>query len=233
MPNITVADDSIAFDTALDYQTQIDLLRDHLLRAQARMKSKADKNRTERQFAVGEQVLLKLQPYAQHSVVNQPCHKLAYKYFGPFDILARIGAVAYKLQLPESAKVHPVFHVSQLKPFTANYTPVFSELPKTPDLAATDTFPAAILQRRMVQAGNVAGVQLLVHWHGLPEEQATWEDYHALRRRYPEAPIWEEVEAQEGASVTPAPTSQVDKESLVQGDCQVGPEMRADPQSSG
>jgi hypothetical protein len=233
MPNITVADDSVAFDTALDYQTQIYLLRDHLLRAQARMKSKADKNRTERQFAVGEQVLLKLQPYAQHSVVNRPCHKLAYKYFGPFDILARIGAVAYKLQLPESAKVHPVFHVYQLKPFTANYTPVFSELPKTPYLAATDTFPAAILQRRMVRVGNVTGVQLLVHWHGLPEEQATWEDYHVLRRRYPEAPIWEEVEAQEGASVTTAPTSQVDKESLVQGDCQVGPEMRADQQPSG
>jgi hypothetical protein len=39
MPNITVAADSVAFDTALDYQTQIDLLREHLLRAQARMKS--------------------------------------------------------------------------------------------------------------------------------------------------------------------------------------------------
>jgi hypothetical protein len=233
MPNITVADDSVAFDTALDYQTQIDLLRDHLLHAQARMKSKANKNRTECQFAVGEHVLLKLQPYAQHSVVNRPCHKLAYKYFGPFDILARIGAVAYKLQLPDSAKVHPVFHVSQLKPFTANYTPVFSELPKTPDLAATDTFPVAILQRWMVQAGNVAGVQLWVHWHGLTQEQATWEDYHVLRHRYPEAPIWEEVEAQEGASVTPVPTSQVDKESLVQDDSQVGPEMRTNPQPSG
>jgi hypothetical protein len=104
-------------------------------------------------------------------------------------VLERIGAVAYKLQLPESAKVHPVFHVSQLKPFTANYTPMFSELPKPPDIAATDTFPAAILQRCMVRAGNVVGVQLLVQWHGLPAEQATWEDYHVIRRRYPDAPI--------------------------------------------
>jgi hypothetical protein len=61
------------------------------------MKSQADKHRTERQFSVGEPVLLKLKPYAQHSVVNRPCHKLAYKYFGPFTVLDRIGAVTYKL----------------------------------------------------------------------------------------------------------------------------------------
>lgn len=64
---------------------------------------------------MGELVLLKLQPYVQSSVVNIPCHKLAYKYFGPFKVLQRIGAVAYKLQLPDNSLVHPIFLVSQLK----------------------------------------------------------------------------------------------------------------------
>jgi hypothetical protein len=221
LPNLTVADDSVASDTALDYQAQIELLRAHLQRAQLRMKSKADKNRTEREFAVGEQVLLKLQPYAQHSVVNRPCHKLAYKYFGPFMIVERIGAVAYKLELPPSAQIHPVFHVSQLKPFTASYTPVFSELPKPPDLSSVTVVPETILQRRMVRAGTTAGVQVLVKWQGLPEGQATWEDYHVVRRRFPDASLWEGDHAQEGASVTPAPDLLVDNESLVQ---EVGPE---------
>lgn len=214
LPNLTVAQDSAASEATLDYQAQIELLRAHLAQAQARMKSKADKNRTERQFQVGEQVLLKLQPYAQHSVVNRPCHKLAYKYFGPYKIVERIGAVAYKLELPVTAQIHPVFHVSQLKPFTDRYTPIFSELPRTSDLASTLARPEAILDRRMVRAGNAAAIQVRIKWQDLPEDQASWEDYQVLRQRFPDAGLWEADYAQAGASVTPAPSMLVDSESL-------------------
>jgi hypothetical protein len=65
MPNLTVSSDSVAWDISLDYQAQTELLRAQLLRAQLRQKHYAYRNRTERQFQVGEQVLLKLQPYAQ------------------------------------------------------------------------------------------------------------------------------------------------------------------------
>jgi hypothetical protein len=207
-----VAEDTAAAETVDDYQTHIAGLRDRLLAAQRRMKKYADANRTERQFAVGEQVLLKLQPYAQQSVVNRPYPKLSYKYFGPYIVLEKIGAVAYKLELPPNAKVHPVFHVSQLKPFTPRYTPVFGEFPTVPDLAIATSFPECILDRRMVHAGNAAAVQVLIKWHGLEAEQATWEDYYALKTRFPEASIWKEELIQEGASVTP-PTLSTDIES--------------------
>lgn len=58
------------------------------------MKLAADKNRTEYVFQVGEEVLLKLQPYAQSSLVNHPCPKLAMKYFGPYTVLECIGSGA-------------------------------------------------------------------------------------------------------------------------------------------
>ena len=119
-----------------DRETYTDMLRAHLFKAQNRMKIYADQSRSEREFQVGESVLLKLQPYAQTSVVNRQYPKLAFKFFGPFKILQRIGAVAYKLELPESSAIHPVFHVSQLKPFTPNYAPVYSELPPTANLTA-------------------------------------------------------------------------------------------------
>lgn len=214
MPNITVSTDSVSADTALEYQAQTEILRAQLTRAQQRMKSYADKNRVDREFNVGDQVLLKLQPYAQQSVVNRPYPKLSYKYFGPYTVLERIGKVAYKLQLPDSAQVHPVFHVSQLKNFTPNYTPVYTELPSAPNLSTATPIPVSILQRRLVRKGNSAAPQILVKWAHLPEEMATWEDYYVLKQKYPAAPIWDEdgrnadqgeASSHGGATVTPVP----------------------------
>jgi hypothetical protein len=115
----------------------------------------------------------------------------------------RIGAVAYKLTLPAEARIHPVVHVSQLKPFTAKYSPVFSELPRHPDLVSIELSPSAILERRMVKKGNEALVQLRVTWGMLWEEAATWEDADVLRRSFLSAPIWEGAVAQGEGNVTP------------------------------
>jgi hypothetical protein len=120
------------------------------------MKAYADSNHTECSFQVGEQVLLKLQPYAQSSVVNRPFPKLAFKYFRPYQILEKLGPVAYKLQLPGNKSVHPVLHVSQLKSFTADYSPVHSQLPDTPTLNVLNVTPERILDQRLVKKGNVA-----------------------------------------------------------------------------
>lgn len=64
---------------------------------------------------MGDTVFLKLQLYIKSSVARWANHKLEFKFFGPFIVVQRIGMVAYKLDLLETSRVHPVFHVSQLK----------------------------------------------------------------------------------------------------------------------
>jgi hypothetical protein len=104
---------------------------------------------------------------------DQPCPKLAFKFYVPFKVLEHVGSVAYRLELPDTAQVHPVFHVSQLKPFTPSYTPVYSELPSFTDLAQERVLPVEILDRRLVKKGNQTVTQVRVRWSNVPVTSAT------------------------------------------------------------
>ena len=79
------------------------------------MKQQVDQHRSERSFDVGDWVFLRLQPYKKMSL-NQAKkdYKLSPKYYGPYKVLQSIGTMAYKLKLPASSRVHPIFHVSCL-----------------------------------------------------------------------------------------------------------------------
>lgn len=86
-------------------------------------------------------------------------------------MITKVERVAYKLDLPFTTLIHPVFHISQLKKHVGNHTvqgalPVF---PQTHDLQ-----PRTILERRMTRRKNQAITQVLVHWDGFPHINATW-----------------------------------------------------------
>jgi hypothetical protein len=186
-----------------DRDLHLKALKEHLAAAQNRMKLQADKKRTPLQFTVGQKVLLKLQPYVQTSVANRPYPKIAFKYYGPYDVVERIGQVAYKLQLPEGSLIHPVFHISQLKAYTSDYTPVYTDLPKISDLTAADTAPEAISDRRLVKKGNVAIPRVKIKWAKLPTTAAAWEDYNVIKAWFPGCEAWGQAEISAGGDVTP------------------------------
>jgi len=179
-----------------------DLLKQHLARAQLRMKVQADKHRTERTFQVGEMVYLKLQPYIQSTVQHHSSNKLLFKCFGPFEILDKVGSVAHKLQLPPSSAIHPIFHVSQLKKAPGSNKSVSADLP---DLHTGLQVPVKVLQRRMITRGTTAVHQVLIQWSHQPASLATWEDTVTLKQKFPQAPAWRQAGAQGGGIVTDGP----------------------------
>lgn len=143
-------------------EVMLDLLQQQLKQAQDRMKKQADKRRTDRKFEVGDSVFLRLQPFIQTSIVQRPFQKLAFRYYGPYKIIARVGKVAYKLQLPAGSKIHSVVHVSQLKQAVGNDTLVEQDLPPDDEVLRMEHEPVAIIGERTVKTATGAATNVCV-----------------------------------------------------------------------
>ncbi|XBI49267.1 hypothetical protein VPH35_112861 [Triticum aestivum] len=178
------------------------LIQQQLLRAQQRMKSQADKHRCERSFEVGEQVYLKLQPYVQTTVARRSNQKLSYKFFGPYKVLARVGAVAYKLELPPGSQIHPVVHVSMLKKAMPATVIVQPDLPSTCASLECPPQPLQVLDSNHISAGNSTVELVQIQWTGLPSSWSTWENKQQVMQEFPNASAWGQAVPEAEGNVT-------------------------------
>ena len=105
-------------DLIRDTFEKVSLIGQRLLTAQCRQKSYADVRRRPLEFEVGDHVFLKVIP--KRGVVRfSKRRKLSPRFIGPFEILERVGTVAYRLALPpRMSGVHEVFQVSMLRKYT-------------------------------------------------------------------------------------------------------------------
>ncbi|GJZ20559.1 hypothetical protein Tco_0557149 [Tanacetum coccineum] len=94
---------------------KISQIKDRLKVARDRQKSYADKRRKPLEFSVGDYVLLKVSPW-KGVVRFGKKWKLAPRFVGPFEIIEKVGLVAYRLDLPDELNgVHDTFHMSNMK----------------------------------------------------------------------------------------------------------------------
>ncbi|KAG8645294.1 hypothetical protein MANES_10G052201v8 [Manihot esculenta] len=160
------------------------------------MKLHYDRSHRPLEFNVGDVVLLRLQPYRQSSIASRKNQKLAAKYYGPFEVLERIGSMAYRLKLPPDSKLHPVFHVSTLKPYhfdSGNFEMILPPISEQQPLV-----PFAILGQRC-RSGKQ---EVLVHWSQSSPTDSSWENVQDLLARFPDFTLADKLPNGAGSTVT-------------------------------
>ncbi|XP_074315529.1 uncharacterized protein LOC141651727 [Silene latifolia] len=154
--------------------------------AQDRQKSYADLKRSEIEFAVGDKVLLKVSPMKGVMRFGKR-GKLSQKYIGPYEILDRIGEVAYRLALPPAlARVHNIFHVSQLRKYVSDPTHVLEvETVELDENLSYEEVAKEILDRKVRKTRNSEVVLMKVLWSNHNVDEATWEVEDEIKQKYP------------------------------------------------
>ncbi|CAL9002196.1 unnamed protein product [Prunus brigantina] len=165
---------------------QVEIIRERLKAAQDRQKSYADNRRKDLQFEVGDWVFLKLSPW-KGVIRFGKRGKLSPRYIGPYEIVERVGPVAYRLALPsDMSRLHDVFHVSMLRKYIPDPSHVLEEQPI--ELAENLTYveqPVQILdwKTQVLRTREIPLVKVL--WRSHNVEEATWEPEDQMREQYP------------------------------------------------
>lgn len=154
-------------------------------------------------FEVGDKVWL----HRRYVKTNRPSSKLDAKRLGPFKVLEKVGKSAFRLELPATMQIHPVFHVSLLEKYHANRHPE-RETPAPPDpVIREDGQPAYMVERilksKYVGRGRNRHLEYFVHWEGYPSSEDSWilasdlndDDQETIEfhTRYPDQPGYERL----------------------------------------
>ena len=114
--------------------------------------------------------------------------KLSPRFIGPYEVIEKVGPVAYRLALPpDLEKIHNVFHVSMLRRYRSDPSHVVSSetIELRPDLTYEEE-PVKILAREVKELRNKKIPLVKVLWRNHKTEEATWESEETMRQQYPQ-----------------------------------------------
>ncbi|XP_057760830.1 uncharacterized protein LOC130981242 [Arachis stenosperma] len=165
---------------------QIKKIRSRMLIAQSRQKSYADQRRKPLEFEEGEHVFLKVTPTTGVGRAIKT-KKLNPRYIGPFEILKRIGPVAYRIALPPYlSNLHDVFHVSQLRKYTPDASHVLEPEPiQVKEDLTLPVIPVRIDDTNIKRLRGREVSLVKVAWSRVGIEEHTWELESDMRKDYP------------------------------------------------
>jgi len=168
-------------------EEKIKVIRGRLKTASDRQKSYVDLKRRDIEYAVGEKVFLKVSPWKRIMRFGRK-GKLSPRFIGPYEVLERVGPLAYRLALPpELEKIHNVFHVSMLRRYRSDPSHVLpvEEIEVNPDLTYEEE-PIKILAYEVKQLRNKQIPLVKVLWNHHSGQEATWEREEDMRRQHPQ-----------------------------------------------
>ncbi|XP_071916290.1 uncharacterized protein [Coffea arabica] len=166
---------------------KVKVIRQRFQTAQSRQKSYADHRRKDLEFEIGDKVFFRITPL-KGKIRTGKGKKLQPRYIGSFNVLQRIGNVAYRLELPASlSRIHDVFHVSLLKKYHPD--PIHILPPENVELDESLTYeerPIQILDRKVKDLRTKQIPLVKVLWKHHEVEEATWELEKDMQEKYPD-----------------------------------------------
>ena len=168
-------------------EAKVQVIQQRLKATSDRQKSYVDLKRKDVEYEVGDKVFLKVSLWRKVLRFGKK-GKLSPRFIGPYEVLERIGPVAYRLALPpELAKLHDVFYVSMLRKYRFDESHILpvQEIQVQEDLSY-DEEPKAILDREVKQLRNKQVPLVKVLWQHHGREEATWEPEVTMRAQYPQ-----------------------------------------------
>ncbi|KAL5861808.1 hypothetical protein ACOSQ4_003104 [Xanthoceras sorbifolium] len=168
-------------------EEKVKIIKERLKVASDRQKSYADLKRKEIEYEVGEKVFLKVSPWKKALRFGRK-GKLSPRFIGPYEIIERVGPVAYRLALPpELEKIHNVFHVSILRRYRSDpsHRVQADSIDIRPDLTYEEE-PVQILDREIKELRNKRIPLVKVLWRNHNVEEATWESEEIMIQQYPQ-----------------------------------------------
>jgi hypothetical protein len=155
-----------------------------VLKAQARAKTYADQVRSFRDLELGDMVFLKVTPKKSQLTLGK-CYKLSSRYCEPFQILRKVGTMAYELELPNEWRIHNVFHVNLLRKFVFDPNKLLQDLLQVMVEGEIVAKSEHILKPKMKKKGSHSFIEYLIKWKGYSLDDGTWKRKENSFKKFP------------------------------------------------